>query len=88
MKLTKAHLKRLIQEELGSTNENSRLGQNRVHILFKKGLTYEESPADRTIVGIFSSPEKYEKWFSQRRLIDPDFNRDDYDLVAYKLDPL
>jgi len=86
MKITKTRLRQIIKEELESANENSRLGQNRVHILFKKGFTNEENPSDRTIVGIFSSPEKYEKWFSQRRLIDPDFNRDDYDLVSYKLD--
>ena len=88
MKITKSQLKQIIKEELEATNENSRLGQNRVHIMFKKGLTYEENPSDRTIVGPFSSPEKYEKWFAQRRAIDPDFNRDDYDLVAYRLDPL
>ena len=88
MKITRRHLRQIIKEEIESTNENSRLGQNRVHILFKKGFTYEENRHDRTIRGVYSSPEKYEKWFSQERLIDPDFNRDDYDLVAYKLDVL
>lgn len=88
MKITKSQLKQIIKEELEATNENSRLEQNRVHVMFKKGLTYEENRSDRTIVGIFSSFDNYQKWFTQRRAIDPDFNRDDYDLVAYRLDPL
>ena len=33
MKLTKSQLKRIIKEELGATNENSRLEQNVVHII-------------------------------------------------------
>ena len=82
MKLTKTQLKRIIKEELEATNENSRLEQNVVHILYKAAIG-----GGRHIVGVFSSPEKYEKWFRQRRLDDPDFNMDDYDLVAYAFDP-
>lgn len=84
MKITTKQLKQIIKEELESTNENnSRLSRNHVHILFKA------APGEnrRHIVGVFSGPEKYEKWFRQRRLDDPDFNMDDYDLVAYAFDP-
>tara|TARA_R110000824_G_scaffold77816_2_gene196667 strand:- start:37 stop:303 length:267 start_codon:yes stop_codon:yes gene_type:complete len=86
MKITKTKLKEIIKEEMENIQENSRLDKNQIHILFKKGFTHDENPGDRTIVGLFSSPDKYQMWFKKRRLIDPDFNRDDYDLVAYKLD--
>jgi hypothetical protein len=83
MKLTKTQLKKLIKEELEATNENSRLEQNVVHILYKAAIG-----GGRHIVGVFSSPEKYEKWFTNERRLNPDFNRDDYDLVGHRLDPL
>jgi hypothetical protein len=83
MKITKSQLKQIIKEELETTNENSRLERNQIHILYKAAIG-----GGRHIVGVFSDPEKYEKWFTNERRLDPDFNRDDYDLVAYRLDPL
>ena len=85
MKITKTQLKQIIKEELEATNENSRLEKNVVHIMYKAAIG---DGGHRHIVGVFSDPEKYEEWFTNERRLDPDFNRDDYDLVAYRLDPL
>ena len=89
MKFTKQYLVKVIKEELEATNENnSRLSKNVVHIIWKQGPTNDTNPGDRRIIGIFSSPEGYEKWFMQRSFDDPDFNRDDYDVVGYMIDVL